>query len=609
MDTVAEVTHRGAVSAAAPLQSNRRHDLDWIRIAAFGLLILYHVALAYGPWDWHLKSRHTQEWIREAVLITNPWRLTLLFLVSGAAVRFMTARRTPMEVARLRIARLGPPLIFGVLILVTIQSWIEAMEKAGWDQGYPAWLIREFSPSGLADGVPFNHLWFVIYIAAYSAVIVGLLYRPQWIAHIEDRLGAWLAGYRLLWVPILYLVLARVVLYPPFGLTNNLVWDWYNHAQSLAAFLFGFFAARNAAIWTGFERLRWPAVAIAVIALPIMMLQVAHPGGGAFWGVPRNVVVAIDQWAVMVAILGFAGRYLRGASGPVLSYLNDAVFPLYLAHQTLLVMALWWIRPAALPIWVEAPILIGFTLGGSLLIYELVRRVGILRPIWGLRPLPHLPAWPAPGAYRKRRLLLALGVAAPVLAVLTVALALSANPGFDNARRYLSELGGTTASMPGIFNGGVFIAGVLAGFAGVGLGLALMTINRARIAGTLTAVVFVLAGLGLAASALIPFPDPRHVDVLYLALGIQIAPLLLLWGLAADPHARRLKIFLMAVFVIMVILTVTTRHLIFPGTVNDANVGWWERAYALILVAWVGVTAAVLGQRLKSAGDAESETP
>ena len=53
----------------------------------------------------------------------------------------------------------------------------------------------------------------------------------------------------------------------------------------------------------------------------------------------------------------------------------------------------------------------------------------------------------------------------------------------------------------------------------------------------------------------------------------------------------------------------TTRHLIFPGTVNDANVGWWERAYALILVAWVGVTAAVLGQRLKSAGDSESETP
>lgn len=607
MDTDRRVSHRGAVSAA-PSSPNRRHDLDWIRIGAFGLLILYHVGLAYGPWDWHLHSRHWMEGVREAVLVTNPWRLTLLFLVSGAAVRFMTARRTPGEVARLRIARLGPPLIFGVLVLVTIQSWIEAMDKAGWDQGYPAWLLHEFSPAGVADGVPFNHLWFVIYIAAYSAVVVALLCRPRWIAFVEDRLGDWLSGSRLLWAPMLYLIVARVLLFPPFGLTNNLLWDWYNHAQSLAAFLFGFLAARNPAIWTGFERFRWPALAIAAVALPVMMAQVAHPGGGAFWGMPRNAVVAIDQWAVIVAILGFASRHLRQASGPVLVYLNDAVFTLYLAHQTLLVVALWWVRPAGLSIWIEAPVLIAFTLGGSLLIYELVRRVGILRPIWGLRPLPHLPAFPAPGAYRKRRMLLAVGVAAPVVAVLTIALALSANPGFDNASRYLSELGGTTAAMPGIFNGGVFIAGVLAGVAGVGLGLALMTINRARIAGVLTAVVFVLAGIGLAASAVIPWPDPRHVEVLNLALGIQIAPLILLWGLAADRRARGLKLFLMAVFVVMVILTVVTKHMVFPGTVNDANVGWWERAYALVLVAWVGVTALVLGHRMKLHGsDAPEE--
>jgi hypothetical protein len=56
----------------------------------------------------------------------------------------------------------------------------------------------------------------------------------------------------------------------------------------------------------------------------------------------------------------------------------------------------------------------------------------------------------------------------------------------------------------------------------------------------------------------------------------------------------------MAAFVIMVILTVVTKHLVFPGTVNPANVGWWERIYALVLVAWVAVTALALGQRLKS---------
>jgi glucan biosynthesis protein C len=47
------------------------------------------------------------------------------------------------------------------------------------------------------------------------------------------------------------------------------------------------------------------------------------------------------------------------------------------------------------------------------------------------------------------------------------------------------------------------------------------------------------------------------------------------------------------------VLTVLTKHLMFPGLVNDANVGWWERAYAIVLVGWVGVAAAVLQKRLE----------
>jgi hypothetical protein len=36
----------------------RRYDLDWVRIGAFMLLILYHVGMYYVTWDWHVKSPH-----------------------------------------------------------------------------------------------------------------------------------------------------------------------------------------------------------------------------------------------------------------------------------------------------------------------------------------------------------------------------------------------------------------------------------------------------------------------------------------------------------------------------------------------------------------------
>lgn len=101
----------------------------------------------------------------------------------------------------------------------------------------------------------------------------------------------------------------------------------------------------------------------------------------------------------------------------------------------------------------------------------------------------------------------------------------------------------------------------------------------------------------MAASTLYPWPDPRHM-IINLALGIQLAPLLLLWGLAARRDLPRLKVFLIATFVVMAMLTVLTKHLVFPGTVNDANVGWWERIYAIVLVCWVGVAAWILDRKL-----------
>lgn len=170
----------------AVARAARRADLDWIRVAALGLLILYHVMLVYAPWDWHVHSRHHFAWLGLAALVTNPWRLTLLFLVSGAAVRLMARRRTAREVLVQRAARLLPPFAFGVLVLVPPQSWLEAVDKGSFHGSLDQWWLTEFSPAGIANGVPLNHLWFVLYICAYSLVAVGLLARPALLARIEN---------------------------------------------------------------------------------------------------------------------------------------------------------------------------------------------------------------------------------------------------------------------------------------------------------------------------------------------------------------------------------------------------------------------------------------
>jgi len=203
--------------------------------------------------------------------------------------------------------------------------------------------------------------------------------------------------------------------------------------------------------------------------------------------------------------------------------------------------------------------------------------------------------------HRLARWLLAFGVAAPAVAVASVATAMAAYPGFDNSRQYLSELGGASAHTPLLFNAGVFTAGLMAAAAGAGFGLAMARLGGARVLGGLTALAFVLAAVGLSVSALYPWPDHRHL-IINLGLGIQLAPLLLLAGLWRRGDLGGLKLFLAAVFLAMAVLTVLTKHLLFPALVNDANVGWWERAYAIVLVGWVGVAALVLQRRLVADG-------
>lgn len=199
--------------------------------------------------------------------------------------------------------------------------------------------------------------------------------------------------------------------------------------------------------------------------------------------------------------------------------------------------------------------------------------------------------------FRRRRILLRIGIAAPILALCSTLLAVALFPNFNHATQFLSELGAGAAKHPQVFNAGVALSGIGAGIAGIGFALAVEALKGSRIAAVLTALFFVLAAVGLVVSSLYHWPDPRHLAI-NLGLGIQLAPLSLLWGLRKADGVDRLRWFLIIAFALMAVLTVFTKHLVLPGTVNPQNVGWWERAFAVVLVGWVGVAAFLLERRL-----------
>src|SRR3546814_12408386 len=96
----------------APVIAQRHLGMDWLRIGAFGLLILYHIGMFFVPWDWHVKIAQPLDWVAIPMRLTNSWRVPLLFLVSGYESEGLFAKLGGVGAfMRSRSARLLIPLI------------------------------------------------------------------------------------------------------------------------------------------------------------------------------------------------------------------------------------------------------------------------------------------------------------------------------------------------------------------------------------------------------------------------------------------------------------------------------------------------------------------
>jgi hypothetical protein len=87
---------------------------------------------------------------------------------------------------------------------------------------------------------------------------------------------------------------------------------------------------------------------------------------------------------MLCAILGYARLYL---DRPFrwLPWANEAVYPWYVLHQSLIVAFAFWLLPMHLgPVAEPVLVLLG-TVGGCALLHAVIRRTPVLRPLFGLK--------------------------------------------------------------------------------------------------------------------------------------------------------------------------------------------------------------------------------
>ena len=371
----------------------RHYGLDWLRIGAFALLILYHVGMVFVPWDYHVKLPGPR-WATVPMLAINPWRLALLFVVSGYASRALLARTAGLGAfARSRSARLLVPLLFGMAVIVPPQPWAELASKYRYAASYPTFWSRDYFTFSGIRGVPlptWNHLWFVAYLWLYTmALAAALAVLPERVrAALQRGFDVLFSGPAVLVVPLLWLVAVDLWLFPGGRETHALIDDGLAHAIYLPAFLFGFGLAAAPPVLATLVHWWKPMAAVTTLSYAFAAWVEWQWSGDAIPPYPLghcfSFARAVQGWSAIAALIGFAdSRWNHDHRWRPM--LTEAVFPFYLIHQTIIVVVAWALTSAGLGMATNFAILVAATVAGCWAFYLGGRAVAPLRPLIGLR--------------------------------------------------------------------------------------------------------------------------------------------------------------------------------------------------------------------------------
>ncbi|MEV4065978.1 acyltransferase family protein [Nonomuraea dietziae] len=391
-------------SQTAPA-AERRTDVDLLRVVVVAGLVLFHSALVFDARDdFYVKNAETTGVTMVVTVLGVLWAMPLLFYVAGLAARHSLRRRGPAGYAAERLRRIAVPLVFATVAIVPVPQRLRSRADPAHQESYLEFLPRFFQVELDLAEFPFvlqgeyfetGHLWFLVLLLTFS-LLLALAARWRTPPRLGERMAELTRGRGAVLLPALPLALISMIL----GLEEEYA-GWSRWAY-LIFFCYGFAFAADERFRQAVRRdLRLVAACgLALFAAGVPVLLSA--GDDAFTAsaplaVLGRALYGAAGWCWLLAILGFldraparpaAGQASRAPRGGALrGYLAEAVLPLYVLHQPIVVAVAYQVVRWEAPIAVKYAVIAAGSLILTVLAYDLlVRRTRLTRFLFGLRP-------------------------------------------------------------------------------------------------------------------------------------------------------------------------------------------------------------------------------
>ncbi|WP_435357016.1 acyltransferase family protein [Emticicia sp. SJ17W-69] len=368
---------------------DRQYYIDWIRVIAFGILIFYHSGMFFVDWGWLVRNNVAAKGFQIWMNLVNPWRLSLLFFISGVGVKFALKSRIGVDFFGERSKKLLLPLAFGMLVVVPPQIYFERLQMHSFTGSYTAFYLQIYKFFTCnKGGLNWQHLWFVAYLWVFSVIALPFFLWLQNKSFHFFKLKNPISSFFKILLFALPLSITYWTLKQQWDITNNLVSDWYNFTLSFLFFIYGYIFASQPFSWVIIEKYRKIYLTIGLSVVILMKLY------NTVFGYPiedcMSVVLVngflrmLFIWCIILAICGFAKHYLN-FSNKFVRYANKVVYPFYIIHQTITVTIGFYIADLEMSVGSKFAILVVGTFGITFLIYHfLIRPFRVMRLLFGM---------------------------------------------------------------------------------------------------------------------------------------------------------------------------------------------------------------------------------
>ncbi len=317
------------------LEKKRRYDLDWLRVITIIAVYLHHIGMPFNGDHFHIMNAQSSKILDDVMVFFEQFRLPLLFLISGTGTMYAFSKRTWFQFVKERSRRLLIPLCFGIIFIVPPQTFFEHTDK------YSSYL--EVYKNAAFE---VNHLWFIenLFIMSLFSIPIILFLKSMKSVRLKNTIESISnkkCGVLLGVIPlgIITILLKKIDPSDSKDITNLSSTFYYGYF-----FIAGMLFASSKHLWNHLKFHRKFNFRCCIVSVMLFY---------GYYFIPNNLIApyfsidvrwsiwyavcALVSWTLITSILGYAQTWFNKES-LILRRANEAIYPFYILHQTIIVV-------------------------------------------------------------------------------------------------------------------------------------------------------------------------------------------------------------------------------------------------------------------------------